>query len=156
MSGKLDGVESNPEAVLIVRMPSTVSVLVPIAVAVLMLLLGVGPAPAQESPDELLEVWQTALAEADHPAYTECLSSATRAVPIYGSQEAMAFWAHEIQQLRARGFEGRFDIAPVEESGVRWPPGSLRARPIIDGEVLPDAIVLIQEAGHWKILRIFS
>jgi hypothetical protein len=139
-----------------VRIPPVVSVLVPIALAATVLMLGVGPAPAQESPHALLEVWQTALDERDYAAYTACLSSATRAVPIYGSQEAMAFWAHEIEQLRARGFTGGFAIDPVEEISARWPAGSFRARPIIGGEPLPDAIVLIREAGHWKILRIFS
>ncbi len=138
------------------RTPSPLAMLVPLALAVTMLMLGGGPAAAQEDPHELLAVWQTALTESDYTVYTDCLYSATRAVPIYGSEEAMAFWAQEFDQLRRRGFTGRFALEPVEESSTRWPLGSLRARPVIDGEALPDTILLIQEAGHWKILRIFS
>ena len=112
-------------------------------------------APADE-PEALLEVWQTALVEGDYPTYVDCLYSGARGVPEYGSREAMGFWANEIEQLRKRGFAGRFEIEVATDGGPRFPLGTLLAHPIVDGKAIRDAIVLIKEAGHWKILRLFS
>jgi hypothetical protein len=107
-------------------------------------------------PVDLLDVWQEALADADYPTYLDCLHSGARGVPEYGSREAMQFWTQEMGRLRERGFAGRFAIEAATASGPRFPAGTLLAHPIIDGEPTHDAIVLIQEAGEWKILRLFS
>ena len=115
-----------------------------------------GPSLAAASPQALLEVWQSALAAEDHATYLGCLHSAAQEVPEYASREAMRFWAHEIEQLGARGFTGQFALEPATEVGARWPAGSLLAYPIVDGSPTRDAIVLVQEAGEWKILRLFS
>lgn len=111
---------------------------------------------APESPQALLSSWQAALAEDDYAAYRACLHSAARAVPEYGSREAMQFWAREVERLRDRGFDGRFDFEVVTEGRARLPAGALLARPILAGTPMRDAIVLVREAGGWKILRLFS
>lgn len=111
---------------------------------------------AAGEPGELLETWQTALADGDYPTYAACLHSGTREIPEYGSREAMRFWAHEIERLREQGFEGLFEIEVATDVGPRFPVGTLLAHPIVGGVPTRDAIVLIQEAGHWKILRLFS
>jgi hypothetical protein len=113
-------------------------------------------AGAADSPEELLEIWQTALVQGDHQTYAACLHSGTRGVPEYASEEAMSFWAHEMEQLRRRGFAGRFEIEVVTDAGPRLPPGTVLAHPIVDGQPIRDAIVLIREAGRWRILRLFS
>jgi hypothetical protein len=107
-------------------------------------------------PADLLDVWQESLADADYPTYLDCLHSGARGVPEYGSREAMRFWTQEMGRLREQGFAGRFVIEAATASGPRFPAGTLLAHPIIDGEPTDDAIVLIQEAGEWKILRLFS
>ena len=109
-----------------------------------------------DEPADLLDVWQGALADQDYPTYLDCLHSGTRDVPEYGSREAMRFWTQEMARLRDRGFAGRFALEAASASGPRFPAGTLLAHPIIDGEPTRDAIVLIQEAGEWKILRLFS
>lgn len=68
----------------------------------------------------------------------------------------MRFWADQIGKLRERGFTGRFEIEEATDTGSRLPPGSLIAHPILDGAPIQDSIILIQEAGQLKILRIFS
>ena len=113
------------------------------------------PAAADE-PTDVLTAWMTALENADHPAYLDCLQDGAQSVPEYGSQEAMTFWQAQIAQLEGRGFVGAFEIisAPVEAN--RIPAGALLAYPIVDTGPIDDAIVLILEAGSWKILRLFS
>jgi hypothetical protein len=54
------------------------------------------------------------------------------------------------------GFAGGFEIVVVVDGGPRFPPGAVRAYPIVNGEPIREAIVLVQEAGDWKILRLFS
>ncbi len=127
----------------------------------LVLALGVaipGDARAQgaDSPESLLQLWQQALAQRDYDAYLACLHTGARQVPEYGSREAMEFWAQEMGELSGKGFVGGFRIEPVNEAGERFPPGSLRAHPITDGRPVHEAILLVREAGHWTILRIFS
>ena len=68
----------------------------------------------------------------------------------------MTFWSGEMDELRRLGFAGQFEFEAVTEDGARIPAGSVRAFPIVDGEPIREAIILIQEAGHWKILRLFS
>lgn len=113
-------------------------------------------AGAADPPDALLTRWLAALDAGDHAAYLACLHTGARAVPEYGSREAMRFWALEIVRLRDRGFVGRFAFEPVNEGGPRVPGGALRARPVLAGEPMGDAIVLVREDGRWKILRLFS
>lgn len=118
--------------------------------------LTAAPIGAADSPGELLQIWQTALAQGDYQAYVACMHSETRRVPEYASEEAMAFWTQEMEQLHERGFAGRFEIEVVTDGGARLPPGTVLAHPILDGHPIRDAIVLIREAGRWKILRLFS
>jgi hypothetical protein len=115
-----------------------------------------GGAQVAESPATLLQAWQAALARDDYAAYVACLHTGTRQVPEYGSEEAMAFWSDEMDKLRRMGFEGDFELEVVTEASARFPPDSVRAYPIVGGERLREAIVLTREAGHWKILRLFS
>lgn len=107
-------------------------------------------------PEALLQIWLRALAEDDFATYVDCLYSQSRSVPEYGSREAMQFWAAEMDALRKRGFGGRFEIENAGRVGPRLPAGALLARPILDGRAIPDSIVLMREAGKWKILRLFS
>ena len=118
--------------------------------------LAISRAETADSPEERLQVWLAALDGGDYPAYLECLHTGTREVPEYGSEEAMRFWANEMGDLRQMGFAGRFEIAVVRDPGPRFPQGSVRAYPIVNGQPIREAIVLIQEAGDWKILRLFS
>ena len=129
--------------------------------ALLALALGAGAlveARAQQasSPEELVALWQEALEQRDFTGYVACLHSGARQIPEYGSREAMEFWAGEIEGLAREGFAGQFEIEPVTDGGTRFPPGSLRAYPIVNGRRVDDALVLVQEAGRWAILRIFS
>lgn len=109
-----------------------------------------------DSPEALLQLWQEALDRNDYAAYVACLHSGSREVPEYGSEEAMDFWAGEVSDLIREGFDGRFAIEVVTDGGVRFPPGSVRAYPIVNGRPIRKAIVLIEEDGHWTILRLFS
>ena len=118
--------------------------------------LAASQAQTADSPEVRLQMWQAALERGDYPAYVECLHTGTREIPEYGSEEAMDFWANEMGDLRRMGFTGRFEIAVVTEGGPRFPPGSVRAYPIVNGQPIREAIVLFQEAGDWKILRLFS
>jgi len=127
-----------------------------LALALLAAPLDVARAGGADSPGALLSTWQAALVERDHAAYLACLHPDARAVPAYGSREAMEFWAGEIADLERDGFEGRFEIVPVGGSSARFPPGSVRAHPIVGGRVLDEAIVLVEQAGRWTILRLFS
>ncbi len=128
-----------------------------IAAAVLVFVLAAFAETAiADERDTLLEALQTALENQNLDAYTDCLHSLTREVPEYSSREAMQFWALEFDRLRSRGFDGRFEFAAAPEGHARFPAGSVLAHPIIDGEAMRDAIVLIQEAGRWKVLRLFS
>lgn len=129
--------------------------------AVLVLALGAGGldaarAQAADSPQQVLQLWQAALEGRDYPAYVACLHTGARPVPEYGSREAMAFWAGEMRDLVGKGFTGQYELEVVTDGGDRFPPGSVRAYPIVNGQPIGDAIVLVQEAGHWTILRIFS
>lgn len=119
-------------------------------------LLLAAPAAGEESPAELLAAWQTAIAEEDHAAYLACLHSQAREVPTYGAREAMAFWATQLEELRAQGFSGEFSFEAIVEGDARAPTGALRARPIVGGQPHREAILLIREAGRWTIARLFS
>ena len=131
-----------------------------VRVVAAVLLIGVPAATSwaqdADSPAARLEAWQAALERSDYPAYVECLHTGAREIPEYGSEEALRFWANEIGDLRRMGFTGGFEIEVVENGGPRFPPGSVRAYPIVNGEPIREAIVLVQEAGDWKILRLFS
>jgi hypothetical protein len=130
----------------------------PVALALILSAGGPEGARGQEAdtPGQLLELWLEALERQDHAAYQACLHSGARPVPEYGSAEAMEFWAGEIRDLVRDGFDGRFEIEPVAEPGGRFPPGAVRAFPIVGGRRVDDAIVLVPENGRWKIARIFS
>ena len=47
-------------------------------------------------------------------------------------------------------------VESVSDGSDRFPSGSLRAFPIVEGRPIGEAIVLVREAGHWTILRLFS
>ena len=113
-------------------------------------------AQTADSPELLLQLWQAALDQRDHSGYLECLHPAARQIPEYASEEAMDFWADEIRDLVRKGFAGQFKIEIVTAGGDRFPPGSVRAYPIVNGQPIGEAIVLVEEAGHWTILRLFS
>ena len=121
-----------------------------------LLLLGPASIAIAGEPVDVLNAWTTSLAEADHAAYLDCLHSGAQAVPEYGSLEAMRFWQAQMADLEARGFKGQFEITPAAANPTRIPPGALLARPIIPSGPIQDAIVLFQENGVWKILRLFS
>lgn len=114
------------------------------------------PADQDDPRQLLLERWQIALRHSNYDSYLNCLYSRTRKVPEYGSKEALEFWAEELDELASTGFEGKFQFETVDGDGVRFPDGAVRAYPIVSGRSLTEAIVLIQEEGHWKILRLFS
>ena len=118
--------------------------------------LATARAQSVDSPERRLEIWQAALDGEDYPTYVECLHTGSREIPEYGSEEAMAFWADEMSELRQMGFTGQFEIVVVTDEGPRFPPGSVRAHPILRGQPSREAIVLVREAGDWKILRLFS
>lgn len=128
----------------------------------MLVLLGLAPtlAPTRAQPiaaaETLLATWHESLRDQDHAAYLDCLHSAARQVPTIASPEAMAFWATELQELREKGFAGRYAIEPVAEGDARHPPGALHARPIVGGEPIDEALVIVPEDGRWTILRIFS
>ncbi len=128
------------------------------SLAFLLVGLSTGSAAAQgaSSPDALLGQWRAALEVGDFAAYTACLHPQAREVPEYGSAEAMAFWADEMGDLARDGFEGHFELEVVGEGDARFPAGAVRAHPIVNGVPLSDAITLVEEAGQWMILRIFS
>jgi len=109
-----------------------------------------------DEPTDVLAAWTTSLANADHPAYLDCLHGGAQSVPEYGSPEAMTFWQAQIAQLEDQGFAGAFEIVSAPAEANRLPPGALLAYPIVDTGPIDEAIVLIQEAGSWKILRLFS
>lgn len=113
-------------------------------------------AQSPDSPGVVLATWQSALAQRDHAAYLACLHSAARAVPEYASPEAMAFWAGQIADLTRQGFTGEFSIEAVDVTNERFPPGAVRARPIVEDGPIDDAIILAPEQGRWTILRLFS
>ena len=118
----------------------------------------IGEARAQtaDTPEQLLETWQAALDRGDHAEYVACLHPGARAIPEYGSPEAMAFWARQLDELADRGFAGDFAIEVVSDEGGRLPPGAVRAHPIVNGQPIDESIVLVEEAGSWTILRLFS
>ncbi len=120
------------------------------------LLLGPGVAMAGSSPGDALAAWESALAADDHAAYVACLHSGAREAPAYASAEAMAFWAGQMAELRARGFDGRFAFETATGDDPRTPAGAVLAYPIVNGEPLREAIVLLHEGGRWTILRPFS
>ena len=113
-------------------------------------------AQTADSPELRLRLWEAALERDDYSAYRLCLHAGTREVPEYGSEEAMDFWADEMGDLRRMGYSGEFEISTVDAGGTRFPRGAVRAHPIVNGQAIREAIVLVQEAGDWKILRIFS
>lgn len=115
-----------------------------------------GQPPTADSPEHLLERWQAALAQGDLSAYLDCLHPGARQTPEYGSREAMVFWAGEMRDLARRGFEGRFDLEIATEGGGRFPPGSVMARPVVNGRPIRKAIVLVEHDQRWTILRLFS
>jgi len=132
--------------------------MLPIVLALALAFVGIVEAGAQtpDPPERVLERWQTALDRRDYPGYLECLHPAAREIPEYGSEEAMDFWADEIGDLIRKGFSGQFRIEPVTGGGDRFPTGAIRAYPIVNGRAIDEAIVLVEEAGHWMILRLFS
>lgn len=114
-------------------------------------------AQTPDSPQQLLQLWQAALEAGDHAAYLACLHPGARQVPEYGSAEAMAFWADEMRDLARKGFAGEWAIEAVAQLSERFPQGSVRARPVVAGRPIDDALVLVQQAdGSWTILRVFS
>ena len=113
-------------------------------------------AQGSDSPEQVLQLWQAALDGRDYATYVECLHTGARQIPEYGSPEAMEFWADEIQDLVRKGFTGQFEIEVVPDVSDRFPPGALRAHPIVNGRPLDESLVLVQERGQWTILRIFS
>jgi hypothetical protein len=152
------GPDARDDEALGVHMRSAKQIVVNLVAAVIVAGIPLAAAYAQtsDSPQLLLKQWQAALERGDYPAYVECLHTGTRQVPEYGSEEAMAFWTNEMDDLRRMGFSGQFDISVVTDGGPRFPEGSIRAYPIVNGQPIREAIVLIKEAGHWKILRLFS
>lgn len=140
-------------------MPHAKRIVLPVALA-LALAAGAWPTDTQaqsaDSPEGLLQVWQTALEQRDYSEYLECLHPGAHQIPEYGSEEAMEFWANEIRDLVRKGFTGQFRIEVVTTAEDRFPLGSVRAYPIVNGQPIREAIVLVKEAGHWTILRLFS
>ena len=117
-------------------------------------------APAAEFADAqtLLDKWLKALGTSDLASYQQCLHSAARQVPEYGSAEALQFWKGEIGDMGKKGFKGQWKFQKPANVSKRFPAGSLQAIPVINGKALreSDSILLIQEDGQWRIVRLFS
>ena len=128
------------------------------ALILIVMVAAAGDSIAQvpSSPGALLAAWQTALEQGDYAAYLACLHPGAQQVPEYGSEEAMVFWADEMRNLTRKGFTGEFAFETVAVGSERFPLGSVRAFPIVDGRAMSDAILLFQVAGQWTILRLFS
>ena len=129
-----------------------------------------GPSSEQvvEHLQYVLDAWQEALQALDHEAYRQYLHSAVLAVPEYSSPVAMEFWREELNELTEQGFDGRFCFEIGRRSCFagfsndlsgrgRIPGGAVGAYPVVGDRPLQEAVVLIEdEAGAWKILRLFE
>ncbi|MDE0004867.1 MAG: PQQ-binding-like beta-propeller repeat protein, partial [Rhodospirillaceae bacterium] len=101
--------------------------------------------------------WQEALLDEDYAAYSRYLDAEAREMPAYGSEEAMRFWAHQVRQVKERGFEGKFRLARINVGSYRAPVGAYRAYPVLnDGRELEESVVVAHENGQCRILQVFS
>ena len=121
-------------------------------------------APSFESVLPVLEAWQVAVENQEYDDYVNHLHSSARQIPEYASQLAMKFWGDELLHLRDQGFSGEFRFKSAGGESDLLPPGTVLAHPCLvehslpcsEEHLLPEAIMLLQEADDWKILAIFS
>ncbi len=112
--------------------------------------------PAPRFLQTSLDVWLDALRRHDYDAYLNYLHPSVHEIPEYASQEAMKFWAEELSALAGQGFAGQFRFEAVVGESDWLPSGTVRAYPLINGQPLDEALVLLRDGETWMILRIFS
>ncbi len=105
----------------------------------------------QQTPAQTLAKWLRAMDRGDYVAYLDCIATGARSIPEYGSREALRSWTARVKDLGTRGFAGEFKLVPVTTPDERHPAGAVRAFPVLDKAVAGSALVLVQEAGAWRI-----
>ena len=112
--------------------------------------------PDASTPQNLLAAWLTALDQQDFTAYSACIHPLASGESEYASTDAMVFWTGEINDLEQEGFSGQFDLVTVTVGDDRFPTGSVKAFPIVNGQPISEFLLLFQDGASWKILRLFS